>query len=360
MRKVGTVAILFLVTWNVILTILWVDFKTDSDINRGEKTIVKQLSSEFQTDYTEVIEFCKDKTVGVRSISSYANNSGSGVVYGLLEDGSLLIVTNYYLVNNNGDIQVMFANRESYPATLIGRDIYSDIALLSVKPDFHVDPFILGDSFAINEGEWILTVGATSANDYYNSYDFGILSGKSRIVYKDIRSVNRQEWDIPLLQMAKSIESESTGGALVNMAGELIGILSNRIVSTMNEYTVAIPVYEVSLIVDSILKQNEIYRFPLGITVKEMEEVPLYLKSHYHIDLDNTQDGLLITNVVPGSIAEKVGFKTGDVLIGMNNTKSLSYKEYRYWLYHTTPQETIDFTVRRMNETIHISVICDD
>ena len=326
MRRVVIIILVILAAWNIILTVNLMN------LSKGEKeteeTVIKELSTEFETDYTELVELVSNKVVGVVTHGVYSDTYGSGVIYGQLEDGGILIVTSNHILSSN-EVYVYFANRAEVEAEIIGGDTLSDIALLLVYPSFHVEPLNIGDSSVVKEGEWILTVGSKTSTDFNPYYNQGIISSKNRIGRKASSEMGINDYDVRMIQTTAVIDSASVGGALVNMNGDLIGILNST--SSMTE-SYAVESNEIKLVCAELLEKQEVDRTLLGFFAKDLNDLPLYMKSYYGIDL-SVENGIVVTEVSEGSMAESMGLKIGDVITAINEMPVTSYTDYRIWVY---------------------------
>ena len=326
MRKVIVILLVILAAWNVVLTMNMMQM--NSRETPETTTVIKELSTEFETDYTGLVSLCTDKTVGIVSRGTYSENSGSGVIYGKGENGTILIVTCNHIIASD-DVSVFFANRSEFPAEVIGRDAVSDIALLAVTPNFSVDPFNLGDSSVLKEGEYVMTVACRSTLDYFPYYSQGMITSLNRVVRRAGSESGINDYDMRMIQTSAEIDNAALGGALVNMNGDLVGILSTT-PSTMESY--ALNINEVKHICAELLEKGEVDRTLLGFFAKDIEDLPLYLKSYYEMDL-SIEKGILVTEVSEGSLAAAAGIAVGDVITRINDVTVDSYGRYREWVY---------------------------
>lgn len=267
-----------------------------------------------------------------------ARGSGSGVL--ISADG--YIVTNNHVIERATGIEVVLPDKRNFEAKLIGRDPSTDLALLKVEgKGLPIIP--LGDSDSVQVGEWVLAVGyPLSLNSTVTA---GIVSAKGRSIgilnrpgqggYVDPAQVANTAIE-SFIQTDAAINPGNSGGALVNTAGQLIGI-NTAIASQTGSYTgygFAIPVNLMQKVVSDIRKFGEVKRGYLGVNfpVPAVEDQMLRARG---IDPGDVQ-GVYIMGVQSGSGAEKAGLKEGDIIQGIDGIQvstsaELSERIARYY-----------------------------
>ena len=305
--------ILLLLIWNSVLS-YEVFFKEGQTTVNPDGTIVQTVVTEFDTNVTRVVENTIEKVVGIQAIVfEEVYSSGSGAIFDYV-DNTVHIVTNNHVIEDAERIQVVFANGETVEATLMGSDLFTDLALLEAKIDFSVEAFRFGDSSLVKVGENALAIGSPLGLEFQGSVTMGIISGKDRTVPVDLDGNGTDDWDSIVLQTDAAINPGNSGGPLINMAGELIGITSMKIAdSSVEGMGFAIPINEVIPIIQQLKDNGKVIRPVIGISAVSVDELAVYQKSYYGIRLDlNT--GLLITSVVENSPASRAGLKEGDII----------------------------------------------
>lgn len=223
--------------------------------------------------------------------------SGSGFII----DKAGLIVTNSHVVQNFDKIQVQFAGDENfYPAKILGFDIQSDIALLKVHTKKKLIPFKFGDSEKLQVGEWVAAIG--NPHGYGHTMTKGIISA----VKREIDDLNL----FPLLQTDASINPGNSGGPLVNLKGEVIGV-NQAIVRGAMGIGFAIPINNVKEVLKDLKTFGFVRRGFIGVEFYS----------------NNQQEGAVITNVSPGSPAERAGLKMKDQIIEFAGYKIKNQKD---------------------------------
>ncbi len=341
MKKISTLIIALLLGWSGFLSYQVFDLRSKLANYAGERVVVDATVTRISTDLTKLVDTCGAKTVAV---VTYRNNQlttfGSGVIYQAGPE-KVLIVTNYHIIENTSSYKVRFASGQQLDATLVGYDSLSDIAVLSVAVDFNVAAFKLGDSSLTTRGEYVVALGAPLNFDFKTSLTFGIISGKDWLIPVDLDKDGITDWDNLYLQTDATIDSGNSGGALVNMAGELIGINSKRAKDGSSDILwLVLPINEVVAIVEQIKENSIVLRVPLGIFALGIGSMSNMEKTFNGIDLASNS-GIYVTAVVSASPADKAGIKPGDIVIKMGDVTIYDFKQYRSELYKLKADQII-------------------
>src|SRR5690606_37731682 len=186
--------------------------------------------------------------------------SGSGVI--ISPDG--YVVTNNHVIANSSELQVTLNNNRTYKATLVGTDPETDIALLKIETDDELPYLIFGDSDNIKLGEWVLAVG--NPFNLTSTVTAGIISAKAR----DLNAMDKNYQSF--IQTDAAVNPGNSGGALVNTAGQLIGI-NTAITSQTGSfigYSFAVPSNITKKVVEDILEYGSVQAGVLGIKGSEL------------------------------------------------------------------------------------------
>jgi len=226
--------------------------------------------------------------------------AGSGFIFE--SDG--YIITNHHVVDGADQIIVRMADRREFEAELIGSDPLSDIALLKIDGK-NLPTLKLGDSKGIRPGEWVVAIG--SPFNFDQSVTAGIVSAKGR-------STNQQQY-VPFIQSDVAINRGNSGGPLLNMDGEVVGI-NSWILSSGGGYiglSFSIPIETANSAVKQLRESGKVSRGLLGVQVgavnREMAEA---------FGLEKPV-GALVNDVTEGSAAERAGIEPGDVILAFND-----------------------------------------
>lgn len=230
---------------------------------------------------------------------------GSGVI--ISEDG--YIVTNNHVIDQADKIEVTLNDKRSFEATLIGCDPVTDLALLKI--DAEELPIVrFGDSDKLQVGEWVLAVG--NPFQLNSTVTAGIVSAKSRNLGM-IAPSNRMGIE-SFIQTDAAVNPGNSGGALVNTAGELVGINTAIYSETGNYagYSFAIPTSIVSKVITDLKQYGTVQRAMLGVSIMEMND---QLAKEKKIEL---RKGVYVAEVSERSAALEAGLESGDVIVAIN------------------------------------------
>ena len=268
---------------------------------------------------------------------------GSGVI--ISDDG--YIVTNNHVVQDGDNIQVTLNDKRVYNATIVGTDPSTDIAL--IKIDEGNLPFILfGNSDSLQVGEWVLAVG--NPFNLTSTVTAGIVSAKGR----NLNILNGKTAIESYIQTDAAVNMGNSGGALVNISGQLVGINAAIASSTgtYDGYSFAIPVSIVKKVVNDIIEFGSVQRAFLGVNAQEVNNK---VAKDYNL---NKIQGVVVTSVIESSAAEVGGIKSGDVLIKVNGTLINSNAELKEQISRYRPGDKISITyLRNGNEnTVNIEL----
>ena len=228
---------------------------------------------------------------------------GSGVI--IRPDG--YIVTNNHVINGADLIEVTLENNQAYPATLVGTDPATDIALLKIEAN-DLPCIEMGDSDQLKLGDWVLAIG--SPYDLRSTITAGIVSAKGR----SLPNYDGQFRVESFIQTDAAVNPGNSGGALVNTAGELVGINTSIISLTGSYagYSFAVPVNIVKKIADDFITYGSVQRAMLGVSMSEIDAVRAQKLGLMEVS------GVYVEGVQKEGPADKAGIKVGDILTEIN------------------------------------------
>ena len=270
--------------------------------------------------------------------------SGSGVI--IRPDG--YIVTNTHVVAGAYKVEVTLNNNQTYEAAVVGTDPVTDVALLKIEAE-GLPTVEFGDSDKLRLGEWVLAIGSPLGEQLRGTITAGIVSAKGRSMQQ-----SRDEFKIEsFIQTDAAVNPGNSGGALVNKAGELVGINTAIVSQTgaYSGYSFAVPSNMVKKIVGDLIDFGGVRRVMLGVTMQAIdEEIAKDLKL-------SSMNGVYIKEVVKGSAAEKGGIREGDVLIAIDGTSLKSMTEVQAKVNSYRPGDKAVVTVVREGETVDCEVV---
>ena len=299
------------------------------------------------------------------SVPQFQHGLGSGFIWD--EQGH--IVTNNHVIDNADQVTVTFSDGSSYPAEVVGKDPYSDLAVLKVEaPSDLLKPVALGDSSRLKVGQMAIAIG----NPYglEGTMTVGIISALGRALPVDLRVSNSARYTIPdVIQTDAPINPGNSGGVLLNDLGQVIGVTFAIESSSGDNAGIgfAIPINIVQRIVPELIKSGS-YQHPwLGISGTTLTSA---LAKEMNLKAD--QRGILIGKVTPGSPAEKAGLKGsqkqvqidgidtlvgGDVIVGVDGQPIKRFEDLVSYLFsNTSVGQTIQLEILRDGKTQTVEV----
>ncbi|HKK39608.1 MAG TPA: trypsin-like peptidase domain-containing protein, partial [Cryomorphaceae bacterium] len=272
--------------------------------------------------------------------------SGSGVI--ISDDG--YIVTNNHVIENAETIEITTNDNRTFEATLVGRDPGTDIALLKISADA-LPSIILGDSDALQVGEWVLAVG--NPFNLTSTVTAGIVSAKAR-------NINILDYDpgaetFPLesfIQTDAAVNPGNSGGALVNGRGELIGIntaIASR-TGSYSGYSFAVPVSIVKKVTADLLEFGKVQRAYIGVNISNIDPK---LRNEENIQVS---EGAYIRGLLAGGAAEMAGLEEGDIIVSVEDFPVRSVTELQEQVGKYRPGDEIEVGILRDNEKRSLEV----
>ena len=264
-------------------------------------------------------------------------SSGSGFV--VTEDG--YIVTNHHVIENASSVTVTMYDGTEYPATVVGSDSDYDVAVLKVNAT-GLQPVTLGNSSDVNVGDTVLAIG-NPLGELTFSMSQGIVSCCDRAINVDGTPFN-------MIQVDASINPGNSGGPLMNLYGEVVGIVSAKY-SSYSDTTVeglgfAIPIGDVQAVITDIMENGQSTSKPsFGITAGTMTE---QMAAQYQIDQTS---GVFVYSVNKGGAGEKAGLKMGDVITKIDSTDITSMEDLTAAKKGHKAGDTVTVTYYREGQT---------
>ncbi len=269
---------------------------------------------------------------------------GSGVI--ISNDG--YIITNNHVIDKADDIEVTLNDKRVFTAKLIGADPTTDLALLKI--DESNLPFLTyGDAEALKVGEWVLAVG--NPYNLTSTVTAGIVSAKARQL--GILASQSQLGIEAFIQTDAAVNPGTSGGALVNTRGELVGI-NTAIASQTGSYSgnsFAIPVTIVQKVIVDLKEYGYVQRAMLGVRIQEINSEFAKKKGIDKIE------GIYVAGVEDNGAAVEAGIKEGDIIKAINNVPVNSYSELQEQLSKYRPNDKINLSVERDKKTQQFEVV---
>lgn len=315
---------------------------------------VKNVDGQTKMEPAEVYASVVNSAVSINCSATSTNifgqqtqtaSSGSGFI--ITEDG--YVVTNYHVVSGASSVEVTLYNGDTYDATVIGGDSDYDVAVLKIEAT-GLQPVTPGESADVNVGDTVLAIG-NPLGELTFSMSQGIVSSCDRAINVDGTPFN-------MIQVDCSINPGNSGGPLVNLYGEVVGIVSAKY-STYSSTTVeglgfAIPISDVRSIITDIMENGAVTdKAYMAITAGTMNE---QMAAQFNIDVT---EGVFVYSVVEGGAGDKAGLRLGDVITKMGDKTLTSRQDLSAAMKGYRAGDTVTLTVYRGGQYIEVELTFD-
>lgn len=325
-----------------------------SDASSAPAQVVSVNTTEYQTSVTQAAE-----VVGPAVVTVVGTIPGQMTFFGPTGDQTVsgsgffisnegYILTNHHVIEDVQDIRIILADGSEQSATLVGSDQFSDLAVL--KADGSVPAIVkLGNSDVLKSGESVIAIGSP-LGDFKNTVTVGVVSATGRSI--DTGEGYQVE---DLIQTDAAINQGNSGGPLVNLAGEVIGI-NTMIVRSSSSGTVAeglgfaIPVNTARAVAEQIIQKGYFARPKIGIS---WQFVTPALAARYGLPVEW---GAYVTDVQANSPAQRAGLKEGDIITQFDDITLDDTQPFINTLFTYNPGDTVTLTVMRGNTEMHVDL----
>lgn len=308
----------------------------------------------------DMVEAVSPGVVGVvnyRSHTGYTGTSlvewGSGTGFVITTNG--YIVTNQHVVEDAEKLTVLLEDGTEIDAKLIGADVSTDIAVLKIDRT-NLVALPLGNSDAVRVGESVLAIGnPLDSTELFGSVTLGIISAKAR-------NINIDGFTNEYLQTDAAINFGNSGGPLINMKGEVIGMNSAKYVTAgYDEYGnavpsegigFALPINNVMSVVDSLISAGGVQRPGIGVTISTRDAETAAAA--------NTEPGVYVYAVTEGGPADLAGMQVNDIILAIDGTTLASQDDMIAYIHTLSIGDTVRFTVLRGTTKLDVTVTVGD
>jgi serine protease Do len=260
---------------------------------------------------------------------------GSGFI--ISPDG--YVMTNAHVIEGADDVYVALTDKREYKAKIIGSDRRTDVALVKIEGS-NLPRLTMGDPSKLRVGEWVIAIGSPFGLD--NTVTAGIISAKAR---------DTGDY-LPLIQTDVAVNPGNSGGPLINMRGEVVGI-NSQIYSRSGGYmgiSFAVPVDEAMRVSEQLRASGKVTRGRIGVQIGEVTK-----EVAESLGLPKAQ-GALVQRVEPGSPAEKGGLEAGDIILRLNGVAIEKSSDLPRVVGNTKPGSRATVTVWRKGATRDLSL----
>ena len=266
------------------------------------------------------------------SANGKAISTGTGFIY--KKSGNLAyIMTNNHVIDGADSAQIEFNDSDKkIDAKIVGGDKYADIAVLTIPDSDEYEAVEIGDNETLKLGDTIFTVGTPMGTSYKGTVTKGILSGKDRMVEVNV-SGSAADYYMKVIQIDAAVNPGNSGGPLCDVSGNVIGVISLKIVEdTVEGMGFAIPIEDALNYASLIEQGGTISRPYVGISMLDLSEEYYLWQNRINIP-EGVEEGIAVVSVESGSPADKAGLKKGDIIVSLDGEDTGSLAEFRYELY---------------------------
>jgi len=262
---------------------------------------------------------------------------GSGVII----DKRGLVLTNFHVVKGADEILIRLSDKREYRGQILGTDPKTDLALVKFQPDHELTVASLGNSDALQVGEWAIAIGNPFGLD--QTVTVGVISATGR---SDVGIATYENF----IQTDASINPGNSGGPLVNLKGQVIGV-NTAIVAAGQGIGFAIPINMVKRVVDQLVDKGKVVRGWLGVALQ-----PLSPDLAQSLGLDGTT-GAVVGSTIAGSPAAQAGLEQGDVIVAFDKTPVEDYRHVQRLVAETRAGKNVTLQIVRKKQKIDVTVM---
>lgn len=335
-----------------------------------EQQIVQEerVSMAIHTDVTDVVEEVANAVVGVTNLQTVQDfwsssemtqetGTGSGVIY-KKSNGKAYIVSNHHVVEGAELLEITFDDGTKTDGRLVGSDMWTDLAVIEIDEASVQAVAEFGNSDALKRGETVIAIGNPLGLGFSGSVTVGVVSGKDRSIPVDFNHDGLVDWHADVLQTDAAINPGNSGGALMNLAGQLIGINSMKISQeTVEGIGLAIPINLAAPIIEKLERYGEVIRPTMGVTLIDLAVIPSEERRRVLQLPVEVIEGVVINEILSNSAAEKAGVERYDVIVEMDGTHIVDMVSLRKHLYNVKEVgDTMTLKVYRQGQLLEIDM----
>ncbi len=262
---------------------------------------------------------------------------------GFIISGDGYIVTNNHVIEHADKVKIRLSTRESVDAKIIGRDSATDLALLKIDVKHQLTPLPLGDSDQLRVGEWVMAIGDPLMFD--KTVTVGVVSAKDRSGLTADPGTRSFE---NFIQTDAAINFGNSGGPLINVSGEVVGINTAMFRPAQN-IGFAVPVNTLKAILPQLRETGKVVRGYLGINIQNVDQD---IAEAFNL---KTMNGAFVQSVVPGEPADKAGVKPGDTIVRVDNVPIEDTRDLIGYVSGKAPKSNVRLAIMRDGKEITTS-----
>ncbi|ACV26171.1 trypsin-like peptidase domain-containing protein [Kangiella koreensis] len=298
-------------------------------------------------EFTELVEKVQPSVVSIQvDVVRWGRTAGRSGGSGFIVDDEGYILTNHHVIDNGSKVTVKLFNGREFEAEVVGSDANTDVALLKIEPGKQkLNPLKLGTSEVLKVGEWVLAFGAPF--NLEQTVTAGIVSAKGR------GEVGSQY--VPFIQTDVAINRGNSGGPLINLEGEVVGINSmifNPMVSSGLSFS--IPIDLVNNVRQQLLESGVVNRGYLGVQFGPVDQDKADAFGLKEVG------GSLVTRIYPDSAAEKAKLQEGDVVVAVDGKPVRKAQDLPYYIGQKMPGDKAQLKIVRNGKERDVEAVLTD
>ncbi|OEF96706.1 hypothetical protein BHF68_06425 [Desulfuribacillus alkaliarsenatis] len=319
---------------------------TPTNVQQNQQTQETQgqiVGDDFHSPIIEAVEKAKHSVVGVVNLQRTFRSgtmlteagTGSGVIY-MIENGNAYIITNHHVIENAHEINVSLPNGDRINAELIGSDELTDLAVLRANASELRGTTVIsiGDSNQLRQGEPAIAIGNPLGQRFAQTVTVGVVSGTNRLLPVTIAGSIVHE--VEVIQTDAAINFGNSGGALVDVKGNLIGINSAKIAqSGVEGIGFAIPISNAMPVISDLMEHGYVVRPYLGITPRDVQSLPVQQRAELPVNR-----GVIIAEQPIGP-AQQVGLQMLDIIVAIDGEPVNNVIDLRRVLFRKSVGQTV-------------------
>ena len=355
-RRDKIILVLFMITIILLLGILIIKLdkttftqsKSDYNVDKLSTNIEKNVDNTFSEKINSIVK----TIVGISKLqqtgeSIFLDNSESklGLGSGVIISSNGYILTNQHVAGNKySNCYITLEDGTTYDGNVVWSDSNIDLAIIKITAN-NLDYIELADSNDIKLADEVYAVGNPIGIELQRTVTKGIISGIDRTI-----KIDEENYMEDLIQTDATINEGNSGGALVNMKGELIGINTVKI-SDAEGTGFAVPVNIIKPILEKLIKNGRFEEAYLGIYGYDKEVIP-YLQSNLNID-----SGIYVATILKDGALFNKGIVIGDIITQIDGNKINKMNDLKKYIYMKNPKEKVKLTVRRGDNEFEVEVV---
>jgi serine protease Do len=298
--------------------------EVDMSSQRSEK--ISAVAERVEPAIVSVFGYEDQANMEIEEMQDYS--IGSGVIIKKDREHAQ-IVTNYHVINGASDIEIMLNTGERLDATLVAKDALSDLALLEVKSSRIKHTAVFGNSDRLRVGETAIAIGNPLGLGNTPTITTGVISSIKRTVPVSTQNNEIYDWELDVIQTDAAVNEGNSGGALLNLRGELVGIISMKMLEIGVEgLAFAVPINQAEPILEQMMRERKVNRPYMGIEMQDLNE--LVGTDTFQLP-PNVKKGVIVIGV--DGPAKAAGLREGDVIVQLDEQVVEDVIDLRKYLY---------------------------